>query len=241
LAGKAAVPGLTDKEGALWPSVEEVIANASADEVEIEIRAQIDRALSLGLKPTHMDSHMGTLFYHPPFLERYIKLGIEYGIPVMFPGGNNKLLSLSMNNNLVKQLKKEGKYKEGMDLPSNPLMDRAPEIANQIWEGGLPVLDDLHSISGNWSPDYEVDDEGLGAYKVQKCKELLMTMEPGLAMVIVHSIGDRNTFDRISGSGKSRYADMLAMTSPELKAFIEEEGIILTTWQELMERRKNVK
>ena len=60
-------------------------------------------------------------------------------------------------------------------------------------------------------------------------------------MVIVHSIGDRNTFDRISGSGKSRYADMLAMTSPELKAFIEEEGIILTTWQELMERRKNVK
>lgn len=240
LAGKEAVPGLTDPEGNLWPSVQEVVANASPDEVEIEIRAQIDRALSMGFKPTHMDSHMGTLFYHPPFLERYIKLGIEYGIPVMFPGGNNKLLGLSMNNNLIKQLKKEGKYKEGMELPGNPLMDKAPEIGRQIWEGGLPVLDDLHSISGNWSPDYEVDDEGLGAYKVERCKELLRVMEPGLAMVIVHSNGDRKTFDRISGSGKSRYADMLAMTSPDLKAFIEKEGILLTTWQELMERRKKV-
>ena len=241
LAGKARVPGLVDKEGALWPSVEEVIADATPDEVEIEIRAQIDRALSLGLKPTHMDSHMGTLFYHPPFLERYIKVGIEYGIPVMFPGRNNKLLGLSMNNNMIKQLKKEGTYKEGMKLPSNSLLDNAPIIGKQIWEAGLPVLDDLHTISGNWSPDYEVDDEGLGAYKVEKCKELLIAMEPGLAMVIVHSIGDRKTFDRISGSGGSRYADMLAMTSSELQKFIEDEGIILTTWAEVMERRKKIK
>lgn len=112
LAGKAAVPGLVDEEGAMWPSVAEVVANASPDEVEIEIRAQIDRALSLGLKPTHMDSHMGTLFYHPPFLERYIKVGIEYGIPVMFPGGNNKLLGISMNSNLIKQLKNKGNTKK---------------------------------------------------------------------------------------------------------------------------------
>tara|TARA_R110000737_G_scaffold324458_1_gene337444 strand:- start:231 stop:1307 length:1077 start_codon:yes stop_codon:yes gene_type:complete len=241
VAGKAAVPGLVDEEGALWASVEEVIANATPDEVEIEIRAQIDRALSLGLNPTHMDSHMGTLFYHGPFLERYIKVGMEYGIPVMFPGGNNKLLGLSMNNNMIKRLKKEGKYKEGMELPSNALMDKAPMIGKQIWAAGLPVLDDLHTISGNWSPDHEVDDEGLGAYKVEKCKELLTAMEPGLAMVIVHSNGDRKTFDRISGSGKSRYADMLAMTSPELQKFIEKEGIVLTTWAEVMERRKKIK
>ena len=31
---KPAVPGLVDKEGALWPSVDDVVKNASADEVE---------------------------------------------------------------------------------------------------------------------------------------------------------------------------------------------------------------
>ncbi|MEX0882187.1 MAG: polysaccharide deacetylase family protein, partial [Cyclobacteriaceae bacterium] len=80
LAGKDAVPGLVDQEGALWPSVQEVVKNASPDEVEKEIRAQIERALDMGLKPTHLDSHMGTLFYHTPFLERYIKVGVEYEI-----------------------------------------------------------------------------------------------------------------------------------------------------------------
>lgn len=240
LAGKAAVPGLVDKEGAFWPSVEEVIQNASPDEVEREIRAQIDRALTMGLKPTHLDSHMGTLFYHPPFLERYIKVGAEYGIPVMFPGGNNKMLGVSMNNNLIKQLKKEGNYKEGMTLPKNPLMEQSAEVGNKIWDSGLPVLDDLHTVSGNWKPEGDPDDEAWGDYKVAQFKSVLSQMEPGLMMIIVHSNGDRKVFDRISSSGGSRYADMLAMTDPDLQQFIEEEGIILTTWQEVMQRRKQV-
>ena len=44
VAGKSNVPGLTDTEGALWPEVEDVVKHASADEVEKEILAQIDRA-----------------------------------------------------------------------------------------------------------------------------------------------------------------------------------------------------
>ncbi|WP_394333682.1 polysaccharide deacetylase family protein [Cyclobacterium xiamenense] len=241
LSGKDAVPGLVDQEGAFWPSVAEVVRNASADEVERELRAQVDRALEMGLRPTHMDSHMGTLFYHPPFLERYIKVGVDYGIPVMFPGGNNKLLRLSMNDNLVKQLKKEGSYREGMELPGNPLLEQAPEVGAQIWSAGLPVLDDLHTVSGNWKPDGAVEDTEWGKYKVAQFKEVLSQMDPGLAMIIVHSNGDRKVFDRISSSGGSRYADMLAMTDPELQRYIEAEGIILTTWQEVMDRRKKAR
>jgi len=240
VSGKEAVPGLVDAEGALWPSVREVVQHATPDEVELEIRAQINRALDMGLNPTHLDSHMGTLFYHPPFLERYIKVGVDYGIPVMFPGGNNKLLEISMKENMIKQLEKEGKYKEGMVLPENEMLGKAPEIGQQIWASGLPVLDDLHSVSGNWKPEGNPDDEAWGDYKVAQFKSVLKEMEPGLAMVIVHSNGDRKTFDRISSSGGSRYADMLAMTHPELQKFIAEEGILLTTWQEVMERRKKV-
>ena len=66
-------------------------------------------------------------------------------------------------------------------------------------------------------------------------------MQPGVAMLIVHSSDITDAFKYISGSGGSRYADMLSMMSPELKAYIESEGIILTTFRELMERRKKVK
>jgi predicted glycoside hydrolase/deacetylase ChbG (UPF0249 family) len=241
LSGKEQVPGLVDPEGNLWSSVPEVLAHASPEEVEKEIRAQIERALSIGLKPTHMDSHMGTLFASDQFLERYIKLGIEYKIPVMFPGGNNKLLTFSLNQPLVRKLKEEGKYKEGMELPRPAMLNKTKEVGQMIWNAGLPVLDDLHTISGSWAPKGEVSVEELGKYKAEQCKDLLRQMEPGLAMIIVHSNQMTETFQHISGSGKSRYADLLAMTDPGLQQFIEEEGIILTTWRELMERREKVK
>ena len=54
------VPGLIDREGAMWHRVEQVASHASADEVEAEIRAQVERALGMGYQPTHLDSHMGT-------------------------------------------------------------------------------------------------------------------------------------------------------------------------------------
>src|SRR5690554_4469703 len=145
VAGSSQVPSLVDKEGNLWSSVEEVVQNASADDVEKEIRAQIEKALSIGLKPTHMDSHMGTLFAKDEFLERYIKLGIEYGIPVMFPGGNNKLLAESLNLPVVRELKAAGKYKEGMELPRPEILNKTGHIGQMIWDAGLPVLEDRKS------------------------------------------------------------------------------------------------
>ena len=246
LSGFMNVPGLSDKEGCMWHSVEEVIKNASADEVEKEIRAQVERALRMGLKPTHIDSHMGTLFAYPQFLERYLKVGIEYGIPVMFPGGNNKLLYESINQPFIKKMKAEGKWVEGMKLPKTNygftnMATESKLVGERLWKAGLPVLDDLHSISGDWRPEGNPTPDEWGKYKAQKFIETLKSMQPGVAMFIVHSSDITEEFKQISASGGSRLADMNSMLSPDLKAYIESEGIILTTFRELMERRKNVK
>ena len=243
LSGSKQVPGLTDPEGAMWPEVADVVQHASPDEVEREIRAQLDRALRMGLKPTHMDSHMGTLFASPGFLERYIKVGAEYRIPVMFPGGNNKLLIECQNYPIIKKLKAEGKWKEGMTLPTPAIVQQAKSVGETIWKAGLPVLDDLHTISGDWKPETggEVTPEAWGKYKVQQFKDAFKRMEPGVTMFIVHCNDQNETFKYISSSGGTRYADMLSMMDPELKAYIKKEGIILTTWRELMERRSKVK
>jgi hypothetical protein len=247
LSGFEQVPGLTDGDACMYHSVVQVIKNASPDEVEKEIRAQIARSEKLGWKPTHLDSHMGTLFAYPPFLERYIKVGIEKGIPVMFPGGNNKMLFESMNLPLIKKLKAEGKYVEGMKLPAVKygLTDMGPEakkIGEKLWNAGLPVLDDLHTYSGDWKPEgANVNASDWGKYKAQQWISTLKNMNPGVAMLIVHSSDITEEFKFISGSGGSRLADMNSMMHPDLKAYIEKEGIILTTFRELLERRKNIK
>ncbi len=77
----AKVPGLIDPDGKFWHEVPGVVAHASAGEVETEIRAQIEKAKSLGWQPTHLDSHMGTLFGSPGYIKVYLKVSEEYNIP----------------------------------------------------------------------------------------------------------------------------------------------------------------
>ncbi len=207
VAGKSAVPGLVDKEGCLWGGVGEVIGHASADEIEKEIRAQIDRAETMGFPFTHMDSHMGTLFAHAEYFKRYMKVGIEKQIPILVAGGH---LTYAVNEN-----------------PAAVMLLRP--MAKQCWDGGLPVLDDIHTASYGWKDKSK---------KLENYIQLMRELKPGITEVIMHCIHDTEEFKAISDSGPVRIGDYEAMMSPALKKVVEEEGIILTTWRELMERRR---
>lgn len=81
LTNPSKVPGLIDPEGKMYHEVPEVVAHASAKEVETEIRAQIERFISCGRKPSHIDTHMGTLYGSPDYVKVFLKVAEEYHIP----------------------------------------------------------------------------------------------------------------------------------------------------------------
>jgi predicted glycoside hydrolase/deacetylase ChbG (UPF0249 family) len=90
LAPHDRTPSLHDPDGTLPPSTETVANRAKADEVERELRAQIDRAYALGIKPTHVDSHMGALFTTPELFKVYVKVARAYKLPFLpFIGGSS--------------------------------------------------------------------------------------------------------------------------------------------------------
>lgn len=78
------VASLVDQNGYLWDNVAEVKANAKAKEVDIELRAQIDRARQFGVPLSHLDTHMGALFSRPDLIEVYARLGVDYDLPILF-------------------------------------------------------------------------------------------------------------------------------------------------------------
>lgn len=222
LAGKATVPGLHDEQGAFWHSVAQVVKNATPDEVEAEMRVQIARFRAFGVEPTHLDSHMGTLF-EPKFIERYVKVGISERIPILFPGGHATL---------IKQVAKMQPAQQQM----------IATIGQQIWKAGLPVFDDLDGTSYGWAPENTaVSDNDLQKMKTDRFIDLFNRAQPGLTYIIMHCADTTPTFSQITTSGPTRRGDMLAMIDPRLKQYIEQQGIILTTMRELAQRRKNVK
>ncbi len=125
MAGRSVVKGLVDPSGYMFHGVRQVYESATPDEVEKEIRAQIEFALANGIKPTHLDSHMGTLYYNPAYLQVAFKLSEEYDIPLMFFNPNSEIIAkagiLDVNSlDAVKAMQKRGV----------PLLDGLPEIGN---------------------------------------------------------------------------------------------------------------
>jgi len=84
VAPRDKVPSLVDKDGYLWDNVRQVAENVRAEEAEIELRAQIDRAKQFGVPLSHIDTHMGAVVCRPDLVEIYVKLGIDHDLPVLF-------------------------------------------------------------------------------------------------------------------------------------------------------------
>jgi predicted glycoside hydrolase/deacetylase ChbG (UPF0249 family) len=83
LAPNDKTPSLHDPDGTMPRQTQTVATRAKLDEVERELRAQIDRAYAIGLKPTHVDSHMGALFNTPGLFETYVKVARSYRLPFL--------------------------------------------------------------------------------------------------------------------------------------------------------------
>ena len=83
LSTASEVPSLVDDQG-YFPLVETTVAaKAKPAEVEQELRRQIDRAKSAGIRLSHLDSHMGALFQSPALFAVYQGLGKTYGLPLL--------------------------------------------------------------------------------------------------------------------------------------------------------------
>ena len=100
------IPNLLNSNGYFYPSVEEFSKHANGTEVEKEIRAQIEKALAFGVKPTHLDNHMGTILSSPEYYRILLKIGKEYQIPVLIPADwiapiSTQLLEMLSKDNIV--------------------------------------------------------------------------------------------------------------------------------------------
>lgn len=126
-AGKTDVPGLVNPLGHMYPSCAEVAQNASPEQVEKEVRAQIESAKSMGIDVTHLDSHMGCMFYgRPEYMRIYVKLALEYNIPAM------------INQEIYKGLiEPNPALFEGLEVQKLPIIDQIIMADEKAYANGM--------------------------------------------------------------------------------------------------------
>lgn len=83
VAGVTMVPSLVDSLGHFFPSRSKLFANnPKLEEIETELRAQIEKAQKAGLKIDYLDYHMGAAMQTPQTRAIVEKLAAEYGLAI---------------------------------------------------------------------------------------------------------------------------------------------------------------
>jgi hypothetical protein len=125
--------GLMDDEGYFYHTSEEVQKYGKPVAVKVELQAQLDRALKAGLKPTHIDTHMGSVAA-AKFMNSYIGLAKKYKLPPM-----------------IFRMDEAEWSANGLDPLTAKL---AARMILKLEEQHLPLLDNLVGMPLEWSEDY---------------------------------------------------------------------------------------
>lgn len=125
VAPRERVKGLLDPLGYLHRDVPGVALAATADEVAAEIRAQLARARQLGVRPSHVDTHMGTVYSRPDYTRAYLRMATEEQVPAMV---------IEMTPRTTAKFRAQG----------YPFSD---EMLKLLADYPMPKLDDFHSVA----------------------------------------------------------------------------------------------
>jgi predicted glycoside hydrolase/deacetylase ChbG (UPF0249 family) len=160
VANRKEVRGLIDPDGYLWPSIKDVYQHASPSQAEIEARAQIKKALAMGIDVTHLDSHMGVLQYGLRYYKVYRKLALEFDLPIRM--ASQDMLEAAGAGHLRAQLERDGivctdYLIHGQRKASEPITDYWKRMLNSLKPGvtelyihaALPT-DEMKEITGSW-------------------------------------------------------------------------------------------
>jgi predicted glycoside hydrolase/deacetylase ChbG (UPF0249 family) len=174
--------------------------------VEGEIRAQVEKLLALGMKPTHVDGHIN-VHVHPVVFPALCRVARAYGIPrVRLPGGE---LAASLS------------FPDG--APRWPRRVLAGTFgAMRLWVAGSPEGLEVPATfgllrSGLMSEEYVL--------------HLLRNLPPGTVELYFHPHSDPATAvtNGTPRPSHQSYSELMTLLSPRVKDAIAQAGIELVS------------
>ena len=215
---------LVDKNGYMWKNSTQVGKNASYEDLEAEVRAQVDKAHALGMKPSHLDNHMGSLYGHFTMrfglLKMTLRLCGEYGYAFrMFTDTDKRLCPAGVPYpafSLLKLFSKHWGKKYNVLMPDYMLFPDWPAMNKKI----------TPKSKGDFDEDYL-------NYREEILK-LWTDIPDGITETFIHPSLDTPELRSITGAWHQRVWEYRLMSDPYTHEYLEKHGITLISYRDLI-------
>ncbi|MFC3770217.1 polysaccharide deacetylase family protein [Paenibacillus sp. GCM10012303] len=209
----ADVSSLITPEGYFPAKCREVEERADSAQVKTELRNQVLLAMRLGVDPTHLDNHMGSVYgiaCGRDFLREAIELCAEFRLPFRLPrqlGDNGRKMSPEMRR----------------------IYEERVRYADAC---GIALIDHLLGLP------YSLEEhETYDSFKA-KMIDTLRSLQPGISEIIIHPFFATEELKAITGQWAKRQMEYELFRDADVRRVIDEENIRMTNWRMLRDAQR---
>ena len=216
---KPLTPGksLVDEDGYMWHESDMVEKNAKYEEIEAEVRAQIEYAHTLGMKPSHIDNHMGSLYGHYTGRLSLGKLALricgDYGYAYRIFTKNDKRI-----------------------CPAGTpyFLYSAITIFTRLWGKKYNVIMPDYLLFPDWN------DAMRESYEVYRdtILKIWTDLPDGVTETFIHPSVENDELKGITGRWLDRVWEYQLMKDPYTHEYLKKHGVELISYRDLIRMKK---
>ena len=211
---------LRDEFGFFYHENDEFEDHCDIGEVETEIRAQVSRAVALGLKPSHLDNHMGSLY------------GLNGNYEVM-PKTFEVCGQLGYAFRMFRKIREQD---VPSDFPDGVPVDVARMIVNGYAscadENKVPLIDYL--LFPEWTEETRRDYNIYREYILER----LSGIEEGISETFIHPSLECDELKGITALWRCRVWEHKLFSDPATRQHLESKGITYINYRDVVRMRK---
>ncbi len=213
---------LRDAEGYFFHESDEFEKNAADEEIVSECRAQIEKCKKLGLNPSHLDNHMGSLYGietgRLSLLQLVIDLASEYGLPFRLPA---RFTDAQFNNQML-----------GIKIDKQLVLGLFAQFEKYTTEKKVATPDFL--MPGDWAGPQKESFENYREYIFELYRSFA---EDAVTETYIHPAVESEELKAITASWQHRVWEYQLFRDPKTHEFFRSIGVELINYRQLKEIR----